>query len=305
MRVAITGSTGFVGRWLDEELRSAGHETIATEPDFDIRRTDDVRGWLRTTTPDAIAHLAAVSFGPDARARPEETFDINVGGTIGLLEVARALPSPPVVLIAGSSEVYGAPSLGDLPLDEKATLAPVGPYGVSKAAQEAVGLAWAQRNDLRLVATRSFNHIGPGQRPDFVVPALTSRLLAVRAGSADRVRVGNIHVRRDLTDVRDVVRAYRLLLEGQMEGRLGRPGSVYNVGSGASVEIGDVLSRLAGLVGVEPLIEVDPDLVRATDAPEIRADVSAIEAAVGWRPAIPLDRTLRDIVEAAVSAARS
>ena len=181
MRVAITGANGFVGRWLSEELRAVGHEPIAPEPDFDIRRTDDVRSWLRSTTPDAIAHLAAVSFGPDARARPEETFDINVGGTIVLLEVARALPSPPVVLIAGSSEVYGVPSLVDLPLHEMSRLAPVGPYGLSKLAQEAVGLAWAQRNDLRLVATRSFNHIGPGQRPDFVVPALTGRLLAVRA----------------------------------------------------------------------------------------------------------------------------
>jgi GDP-4-dehydro-6-deoxy-D-mannose reductase len=305
VRVAITGASGFVGRWLNEELRAAGHEPIAPEPAFDIRRTDDIRSWLQSTTPDAIAHLAAVSFGPDARARPDEAFDINVGGTIGLLEVARAMQSPPVVLIAGSSEVYGTPSPSDLPLRETATLAPNGPYGLSKAAQEAVGLAWAQRHDLRLVATRSFNHIGPGQRPDFVVPALTGRLLALRAGTADRVRVGNIHVRRDLTDVRDVVRAYRLLLEGQMESRLGRTGSVYNVGSGVSVEIGDVLARLAALVGVEPVVEVDPDLVRATDAPEIRADTSAIEAAIGWRPAIPLDRTLSDIVEAAVSAARS
>jgi GDP-4-dehydro-6-deoxy-D-mannose reductase len=305
VRVAITGATGFVGRWLAEELRAAHHKPIAPGPGFDIRRTDDVRNWLRSVLPDAIAHLAAVSFGPDARARPDEAFAVNVGGTIGLMEAVRTMALPPAVLIAGSSEVYGVPSPVDLPLQETAALSPVGPYAISKAAQEAVGLAWAQRHGLRLVTTRSFNHIGPGQRPDFVVPALTGRLLDVRAGTADRVRVGNIHVRRDLTDVRDVVRAYRLLLEALTVGRLEPGGAVFNVSTGTSVAISEVLTQLAALAQVDPLIEVDPDLVRATDAPDIRGDASAIEAAVGWRPAIPLDRTLRDIVDAALSAARS
>ncbi len=305
MRVAVTGAHGFVGRWLTADLGSAEHESVALEHGLDIRRGDDLRAWLGSVRPDAIAHLAAVSFGPDARARPAEAFEVNVAGTIALMEAVRGLEPSPVVLVTGSSEVYGLPSQEDLPLRETQPLAPATTYGLSKAAQEAVALAYASRHGLRVVVTRAFNHIGPGQRSDFVVPALTERLIAVRRGTTDRVRVGNLHVRRDLTDVRDVVVAYRLLLEGLATGAIAPGGATFNVASGHSIAIGEVLDRLSELIGVRPSIEVDPDLVRSTDAPDIVGDASAIEGAVGWRPAIPMDRTLADIVETALSAARS
>ena len=305
MRVAVTGASGFVGRWLTAELRSAGHEPVELEPGRDVRDVGDLRAWLGSIRPDAVAHLAAVSFGPDARARPAEAFEINVGGTIALMEAVRALESVPTVLVTGSSEVYGVPDADDLPLRESQPLAPANPYGLSKAAQEAVAIAYASRHGLRVVVTRAFNHIGPGQRPDFVVPALTDRLLAVRSGTTDRVRVGNLHVRRDLTDVRDVVVAYRTLLEGLTAGAIAPGGVILNVASGHSVAIDQVLDRLAQLIGVSPTIEVDPELVRATDAPEIVGDLTAIADAVGWRPRISLDQTLSDIVESALSATRS
>jgi GDP-4-dehydro-6-deoxy-D-mannose reductase len=305
LRVAVTGANGFVGRWFIAELRSAGHESVELEPGRDIRDAGELRAWLRSVRPDAIAHLAAVSFGPDARARPAEAFEINVGGTIALMEAIRELEPSPVVLVTGSSEVYGIPNADDLPLRESQPLAPTNPYGLSKAAQEAVAIAYASRLGMRVVVTRAFNHIGPGQRPDFVVPALTDRLLAVRSGTTDRVRVGNLHVRRDLTDVRDVVVAYRVLLEGLAAGTIASGGVIFNVASGRSVAIDHVLDRLAQLIGVSPTIEVDPELVRASDAPEIVGDPSAIEDAVGWQPRIPLDQTLSDIVESALSATRS
>jgi GDP-4-dehydro-6-deoxy-D-mannose reductase len=305
LRIAVTGAGGFVGRWLTAELGSAGHEPVELEPGRDVRDVGGLGDWLRSVRPDAVAHLAAVSFGPDARARPAEAFEINVGGTIALMEAVRALEAVPIVLVTGSSEVYGLPHADDLPLRESQPLAPANPYGLSKAAQEAVAIAYAGRHGMRVVVTRAFNHIGPGQRPDFVVPALTDRLLAVRSGTTDRVRVGNLHVRRDLTDVRDVVVAYRALLEGLAAGTIAPGGAIFNVASGHSVTIDHVLDRLAQLIGVSPAIEVDPDLVRATDAPEIVGDPSAIEEAVGWRPRVPLDQTLSDIVETALSATRS
>ena len=303
MRVAITGARGFVGRWLTAELATFGHETIATPTGMDIRDGSAIDAWLEATTPDAVAHLAAVSFGPDARADPTSAFGINVGGTTALLEAIRRRATPPAVLVTGSSEVYGIPRPEDLPLVETAPLAPTSPYALSKLAQESVAVAYAERYGLSLAVTRSFNHIGPGQRPEFVVPALTARLLAVRDGGTDRVRVGNLDVRRDLTDVRDVARAYRLLLDGLVAGGL-PSGAVLNVASGSSVAIRDVLARLAAAVGVDPVVEVDLELVRAGDAPDIRGDASALDAAVGWRPTIALDTTIADIV-AAVSATTS
>lgn len=304
MRVAITGARGFVGRWLVAELAAHGHEPVAMPRGSDIRDSPSIGAWLDEARPDAVAHLAAVSFGPDARARPEEAFAINVGGTIALLEAIRRRRPAPAVLVSGSSEVYGTPDPDDLPLSETGRLAPNGPYGMSKVAQESVALTLGRRYDAAVCVTRSFNHIGPGQRPEFVVPALTQRLLAVRDGTADHVPAGNLDVRRDLTDVRDVVVAYRLLLEALASGDIAT-GGIYNIASGRSVAIREVLRRLAAAIGVEPMIVVDPALVRAGDAPDIRGDATAIARAVGWRPVIDLDATFADIVADAVSATRS
>lgn len=303
MRIAITGAGGFVGRWLDRDLVAHDHDTIAPPKGFEIRDAAAVDAWLADVRPDAVAHLAAISFGPDARARPEEALAVNVGGTVNVLEAVRRLRPMPIVLVSGSSEVYGVPKAEDIPLRETARLAPVSPYALSKLGQESVALAYAQREGLRLVVTRSFNHIGPGQRDSFVVPALTQRLMSVRAGGTDRVAVGNLDVRRDLSDVRDVVAAYRVLVETLAAGGLVAGGHIFNVCSGTSVAIRDVLIRLSALLMVEPVIEVDPGLVRVGDAPDIRGDRSAIATAIGWEPAIPLERTLADIVATTLTGA--
>ena len=296
MRVLVTGAGGFVGGWLTKELRAAGHEVIGpTVEELDVTDPEGVRSALERWRPDAVAHLAAVSFGPDAEEDPRSALRTTVGGTANVMEAARQSARPPSVLVTGSSEVYGRPSPRSLPLSETAQLGAASCYSLTKLAQESVALAHAARYDLVVVATRSFNHAGPGQRSRFVVPALAERIRDVRRGDADEVRVGNLDVRRDFTDVRDVVRAYRSLLELMAAGGLGRGGRVFNVCSGVSTSVREILDRFAALAGIRPTVRVDPALVRANDATEIRGDAAALHAATGWKPLIALEETLADV----------
>ena len=171
MRIAVTGSRGFVGGWLTEELERAGHEVVgAGRQDVDVRDRPTVGHWLRAVAPDAVVHLAAISFGPAAGADEPTALDVNEGGTRAVVDAASTLPGPPAILVTGSADVY-APPPDDRPLDEDAPIGPVATYGRSKLAQERAALGAAARHGLRLAVTRSFNHTGPRQRPDFVVPA--------------------------------------------------------------------------------------------------------------------------------------
>jgi GDP-4-dehydro-6-deoxy-D-mannose reductase len=286
LKILVTGAGGFVGRWLVRELVEAGHEVVAPEgrAALDVTDAGAVREAMAATEPDAVAHLAAISLASAARADPGEALRVTVGGTVNVLEAARMAPSPPALLVVGSAEVYGTPDPSRMPLREDVPLAPRSPYAISKAAQEGLALAYAARWRLPLVVTRSFNHSGAGQRPGFVVPDLAGRVRAVRDGQAAAVRVGNLSVRRDFSDVRDVARAYRLLLEALADGRIGAGGAVFNVASGQSVEIGEILRRLCELAGIAPQIEVDQSLVRAGEAPDITGDATALMQATGWRP---------------------
>lgn len=295
MRVLVTGASGFVGRWLCRALNAKGHEVLDGGSRLDVTDQRALSEALARAEPDAVAHLAAVAYGPDAGADPARAFAVTVGGTINLLEAARSMDRPPGILITGSSEVYGTPAAEDLPLTEAAPLRPVKPYALSKAAQESIGLAYAARHGLRVIVTRSFNHAGPDQRPVFVIPALTARVAAVARGETNQVAAGNLDVRRDVTDVRDVADAYVLLLEVLRAGATGGEGLVLNVCSGRSVTVRRLLDELCRLAGVKPEIRVDPALVRPDDAPDIRGDASAIERLVGWRATTPLEKTLADI----------
>ena len=306
MRILVTGARGFVGRWLVRELEQHGHTVLqGARPELDVTDRTAVRAALERGSPEAIAHLAAVSFAPDASADPARAFEVNVGGTINLLEAVRAVERPPAVLVTGSSEVYGAPDTADLPLRESSPLAPRTAYALSKAAQEAVALSYASSYALRLVVTRAFNHSGPGQRPVFVVPAVADRIRALRDGAQDAIRVGNTSVRRDFSDVRDVVRAYRLLLEGLMDGRLAAGGAVFNVASGESVAISELIEELCRLAGVQPRTTTDSALVRPDDPAEIRGDAAALREATGWRPEHGVREMLASVWEDVASRERA
>jgi GDP-4-dehydro-6-deoxy-D-mannose reductase len=297
VRVVVTGATGFVGQWLIRELGAAGHETIATPRSslLDVTDQEAVAGFLAEAQPDAVAHLAGMAYGPDAARDPGSANRVNVGGTEVLLAVVASSGRPIPVLVAGSSEVYGRPRPEDLPLTEAAPIRTDQPYGRSKLAQERAALALAGHYDLPIVVTRSFSHTGPGQRPEFVAPAFARRVLAARQAGAREIRTGNIDVRRDLGDVRDVARAYRLLLEGLAEGRLGTT-RVVNVATGRSVSIRNVLSILCRLAGVQAVPVVDPTLARPDDPADIIGDASRLRALTGWQPEIELEQTLADLL---------
>jgi GDP-4-dehydro-6-deoxy-D-mannose reductase len=300
MKVFITGASGFVGQWLARELCSHGHEVVETPgPEvLDIADRAALKRWLADPSgpPDAVVHLAGMAFAPDADLHRAEAFRINVGGTVALFEALRENGVLPMVLVSGSADVYGTPDPDDLPLREDAPLATQTPYGLSKMAQEAAAVEASATYGFPVVVARSFNHTGPGQRPVFVVPAMARRVMAVKRGQATVIPVGNIHVRRDLTDVRDVVVAYRLLMEACMGGVLPTRCTIVNVASGEAVTVRSVIERLCTLTGVTPTVEIDQALVRVGDPPEIRGDAGLVHRLVGWRPIIPLDQTLVDIL---------
>jgi GDP-4-dehydro-6-deoxy-D-mannose reductase len=313
VRVLVTGADGFVGRRLVPRLIEKGHAVTAA-----CRPTADPKSWLDPRwkdavevvpleladseatraavrgAHDAVVHLAAVASVREAREDPGQAWVINAAGTARLLDAlisARALESSdPLVLVVSSAEVYGSGSRS--PRVETDPPQPQSPYAASKAGSEIAALEAWRRAGLRVVVARPFTHTGPGQRPPYVVPAFVERLLAVKAGGARQVPTGNLEPVRDLLDVRDVVEAYLALLTG------GKPGETYNVARGEGVALGELFHRLASLVGVEAEPLPDPSLRRAGDIPYLVGDAGKLRRATGWSPAITLEQTLRDMVDA-------
>jgi GDP-4-dehydro-6-deoxy-D-mannose reductase len=290
VRILVTGSKGFVGHWLIAHLEDSGDEVIGLDAEVDITGAAGLRQAVSTAAPDAICHLAALASVGASWGASEETYRVNTVGTANLLDAALGCAVRPRVLLISSSEVYGRVSEADLPIGEDRALAPVSPYAASKAAAEMIGIQAWLGSGLEVVRARPFNHTGPGQRHDFVVPALAEQIARAVETGASQLNTGNLDARRDLTDVRDVVKAYRLLMAD------GEAGQVYNVCRGEAVSIRRVAERLMAVAGVELPIVVDPDRVRPVEIPELRGDRRRIEAAVGWRPEYDLDETLSDVL---------
>ena len=290
MRVLVTGSRGFVGKWLTRHLSDAGDEVVELPADLDVVDRAGLSDAVRAAAPEGVYHLAGRASVADSWGDPEATYQVNTLGVAHLCDAAARCSPAPRVLLVSSAEVYGRVPAGELPIGEDRAFAPVSPYGASKAAAELIGVqAWLGRG-LEVVRARPFNHAGPGQRPEFVVPALARQVAEAARCGTRRISVGNLAARRDLTDVRDVVRAYRLLL-----GR-GEPGGVYNVCRGTSVPISEVLERLLAISGERLGVELDPARLRPSEVPDLRGDPSRLHAATGWQPEIDLDRTLRDVL---------
>lgn len=308
MRYLITGAGGFVGRYLVEGLLARGAHVAATGDhhapvwcaalqglawhQLDVRDLDAVERVAGEVAPDVVFHLAAQSFVPESLARPRETFEINALGTLALcggLQRLRARGLDPLVLVTSSAEVYGAVAPGDVPIDERHPTGPANPYAASKVAQEALARSAWHSWGVRCVIARAFNHTGPGQSPRFVVPAFARRLAEIAAGGEPVLMVGNLESRRDLTDVRDVVRAYVLLAER------GVPGEIYNVCSGFAYSMKEVLRELILLSRVAVEVREDPARMRPSDTPILLGSNAKLRAATGWEPEYRLERTLEDV----------
>ncbi|HEX7168030.1 MAG TPA: GDP-mannose 4,6-dehydratase [Acidimicrobiales bacterium] len=290
MRALVTGGRGFVGRWLCAHLEQSGHEVTATGEEVDVTDAGRVRDFVAKLAPDAVFHLAGQAHVGRSWDDPTGTFSVNAVGTVGVLDAARSLPSPPRVLVVSSSEVYGHIDPDDLPVRETTPVRPVSPYAASKAAAEVAAQQAVRAYGLPVVVVRPFNHIGPGQSPTFVVSALAKRIVEAERTGSKELAMGNASPRRDLTDVRDVVRAYVLLLER------GEPGEVYNVCSGDDIAIGDLAERLVRISGVDLTVAPDTVELRASDLPVLRGDPSKLRAATGWDREYDLDRTLADVL---------
>ena len=242
---------------------------------------------LRELCPDAVYHLAAQSSPAESLADPWATICNNLQGQLNLLESILETGLSPRVLVIGSSDEYGDPE--EVPTHENVPLKPRTPYAVSKVGQDLMGFQYFAQHGLPVVRVRPFNHTGPGHDARFVIPSFARQLAEIEAGAREPVlRVGNVNVERDFTDVRDMVEAYRLALTA------GVPGEVYNLGRGRSVAIAEMLDELIGLCRVRVETRVDPALLRPSDIPRQEADTRKFTALTGWRPRIPWNTTLRD-----------
>lgn len=242
--------------------------------------------------PDYVFHLAAQAFVPASWADPWSTLENNIRGQLNVLLAAIALGTSPRVLVVGSADEYGLVKPEELPIRESNPLRPNSPYAVSKVSQDMLGYQYFVSHGLPVVRVRPFNHLGPGQSPAFVTSDFAKQIAEAEMGLREPVVcVGNLEARRDFSDVRDIVRGYYLALSK------GEPGEVYNLGAERSYAIGEVLNHLVALSKVPLTIEVEPTRLRPSDVPEIIADCTKFRARTGWRAEIPLERSLKDILD--------
>jgi GDP-4-dehydro-6-deoxy-D-mannose reductase len=248
-----------------------------------------VRAAVRDAAPDVVHHLAARAHVGESWREPEGYLRDNVAMTFNLLEAVRQEAPEAAVVVAASSELYGPPDA--LPVDESAPLRPQNPYAVSKASADLLAGFFADAHGLRIFRARAFNHAGPGQEPIYAIASFARQVAAGVVAGEDPVRVvtGNPDAGRDYTDVRDVVRAYRLLAERAEPG-------VYNVCSGRPASASELVAALGRVAGVEVEHVVDPALRRANEVMEVRGSYARLHAATGWEPELPLEQTLADTV---------
>jgi GDP-4-dehydro-6-deoxy-D-mannose reductase len=311
MRVLITGITGFVGSHMSELALAKGAEVFGsirwrskTENidhlrsrigliECDLRDLSSVRNLLEASEPTDIVHLAGQSFVGASWKAPAETLSTNIIAQVNLLEAMRGLKISPRFLAIGSSEEYGLVHPDELPIKETNPLRPLSPYAVSKVTQDMMGYQYFRSYGLPIVRTRAFNHEGPRRADVFVTSNFARQVAEIEAGVREPVMfVGDLKPKRDYSDVRDIVRGYWSLLER------GEPGEVYNLCSGRSWAIQQVLDFLLERSRVKSIaVRTDPARLRPSDVMELEGDPSKIERATGWKVEIPFERTLTELLD--------
>jgi GDP-4-dehydro-6-deoxy-D-mannose reductase len=289
MKILITGSSGFVGRRFSD--RYGGIPLAGPEGKVDVRDSARVRSAIASVRPDAILHLAAQSSVAASFDNPTETFDVNFFGTLHVLQALNAIGFNGVFVYVGSADVYGATDDAQLPVNEAQPLRPRSPYAVSKIAAEALCYQWSQTHSFRVVLTRPFNQIGPGQNLQFAIAGFARQIVDIRRGRRAPILVtGDLDVTRDFTDVRDVVHAYHMLLTK------GRNGEIYNICSGRERSLRSIVDTLLRIAGVQAEIEVDADRLRPREQRRMVGDPRKIRDFIGWVPEIDLETTLTEIL---------
>lgn len=312
MKVLITGITGFAGSHLADHLLATQQDAEVaglyrwrsrTENvehlvgrvrmvECDIRDATATREAIEAFRPDYIFHLAAQSFVPSSWRAPQETLSTNLLGQLNVFEAVRKSGLECRIQIAGSSEEYGLVHESELPITEDQPLRPLSPYAVSKVGQDALAYQYFMSYGMPIIRTRGFNHTGPRRPSVFVCSDFARQVVEIERGMrAPSLRVGNLDARRDFTDVRDTVRGYWLALTK------GKPGEVYNVATGRSWAIREVLDMLVDFAGVKVEIGEDPERLRPSDVPRLEGDATRLREATGWAPTIPFEQTLRDLLD--------
>ncbi len=299
MRVLVTGAGGFVGGHLVPTLRGAGHEVVGTALDtgdgliaMDITDEDAIERVVGDVRPDAVFHLAGQSSVSLSWKEPALTYEVNANGTHYLLDALQRHRPDCKVHIAASSDEYGKVDPSECPIDESAPLRPVSPYAVSRVAGEWIGRMFHESFGLHVVVTRAFMHIGPGQPASFATADWARQIAMAEVGRAEPVvTVGNLKIRREFGDVRDVVKAYIAVLEK------GEPGDAYNVATGEPHELRAVLDLLVGMADTELEVVVDPGKLRPVDFPVLYGSAAKLERLTGWKPEFRLEDTLRAILD--------
>ncbi len=310
MKVLITGIAGFVGSHLVEKLLKKKDEVFGTYlpgesleniqnirlslhlSGCDITQFDQLSRLVKRIQPDLIYHLAAFSSVGKSFTHPLETIKTNVYGTLYLLEIVRSLKKQIKILVVGSSDMYGKVLPRDIPITENTPLSPVSPYGVSKATCDLLAYQYCKSYGVYVIRARSFNHTGPRQRTGFVIPDFASQIAQIEAGLLPPVlKVGNLSAKRDLSDVRDVVRAYVKLMQR------GKAGEAYNICSQQGYSIKNMLKVLLSLSKKKITVKLDKKRSRPSEIPVLVGDNTKIRKTVGWKPEIPLERTLKETLD--------
>ena len=302
-KVLIFGCGGFVGKYLTDEFTSNGYEVTGSDirvPDWaddqfiscDLLSSEDVKAVISKVMPDIIVNLAAISSVGQSWKMPQLTISVNVNGSLNILQAVGSCydkDNMPKVMFIGSSEEYAPASA---PVSEISPLDSNSPYGISKMTQESFATLYGREFGIDVYLVRAFNHTGVGQADNFVLPSWCKQAAEIdKSGKPGVMNVGNLKVRRDFSDVRDIVRAYRLIVEK------GLPGKAYNVGSGVAHSLEDMLKTITSLSSQEITINVDPARIRPTDTPVICCDNSLIKAELGWAPEHDIFDTLKEMYE--------
>ncbi len=308
-KALITGIAGFVGGHLAELLLSQGFEVYGlrrprTKMDYiesianrlhledaDVLDSHSLYTMISRIKPDYIFHLAAQSFVPTSWVSPSVTLEVNIVGSANLFEAVRQVGIDPVIQIACSSEEYGLVHDDEVPIKETNPLRPLSPYAVSKLAMDYLGYQYYQSYKVRIVRTRGFNHTGPRRGDTFAESNFAKQIAMIEKGKQDPVvHVGNLDTKRDYTDVRDMVRGYLLAVDKC------DPGDVYNICTGKAMKIGDMLNLLISFSKIKVEIKPDPARMRPSDVPVLIGDNTKFVAKTGWKPEIPFEKTMEDLL---------